>query len=64
MNSGPIDGKKKSDSLGTETFDNIKFSTVICYDAAQQRKRPIWARSSSWIRPTIGGKFDTITLQS
>jgi hypothetical protein len=33
MNSGPIDGKKKSDSLGTETFDNIKFSTVICYDA-------------------------------
>ena len=34
MNSGPIDGKKKSDSLGIETFDNIKFSTVIRYDAA------------------------------
>ena len=33
MNSGPIDEKKKSDSLGTETFDNIKFSTVICDDA-------------------------------
>jgi hypothetical protein len=33
MNSGPIDGKKKFDSLGTEKFDNIKFSTVICDDA-------------------------------